>query len=198
MQKVKNQRGDGEVKNNMNEKQELLDVYGEDGIETGEVLSRSEIHKHGILHRVVHIWLLNESGGLLMQKRTLLKRLDPGKWAIPAGHIDTQEESKVAATRELFEEMGIEKDPEDLLFLGTVQHVEHVADDFIENQIVDVYVTAVALEPEEMKPTEEVTESKYFSVVDLENQYASKNPQFAYRPDSFSLIKEYIYGPGQN
>ena len=176
---------------------ELLDVYGEDGLETGEVLPKSEIHRQGILHRIAQVWLFN-GAGFLLQKRAPSKRLNPNKWAIPGGHIDTQEESKLAAVREIHEEMGIELDPELLLYLGTVRYEERVADDFIENEMVDVYVTHVDIEIDEVRLNDESTEVKYFSIVDLENQYASNNPAFAYRPDSFSLIKEYVYGPGQN
>ncbi len=178
--------------------EELLDVYGEDGMETGEALPKSEIHKHGILHKSVQIWLLNESGHLLMQQRGLSKKLDSGRWAVTGGHVDSQEESKVAAARELYEELGIEKDPEELLYLGSVRNTAYVADDFTENEILDVYVTATFITPEEIPENSEVMATKYFSVVELENQYASLNPDFVVRAEAFSLIKEYIYGPGQN
>ncbi len=181
-----------------NNENELLDVYGEDGMETGEVLPREEIHKYGILHRTTHVWLLNSAGSLLLQKRAMSRKKNPGKWTSPGGHINTQEESKVSAARELFEEMGIEKEPEELLYLGTIRNMQYVSDVYTENEIMDIYVTPVALEPEEIRPTDEVSESRYFTVVDLENQYASLNPEFVYYPESFSLIKEYIYGPGQN
>ncbi len=181
-----------------NNENELLDVYGEDGMETGEVLPKSEIHKHGILHRIAQIWLLNDSGHILLQKRAMTKKLDPGKWAIPGGHIDTQEESRVAAARELFEEMGIQKEPEEMIYLGTVRHSSYVSEDFTENELVDVYVTAVFVDADDIPVNDEVEGSKYFSLVELERVYSGEDPLFALRPDSFSLIKEYIYGPGQN
>ena len=174
--------------------EELLDVYGEDGMETGEVLPKSEIHKHGILHRIAQVWIFDGRESVLLQKRALTKKLDPGKWAVPGGHIGTEEESKIAGARELFEEMGIQKDPEELFYLGTIRHVEYVSDDFTENEMIDVYITYVDMDPSELIPNDEVTESKYFSVTELERQYAQENPQFAYRPDAFSLAKEYIYG----
>lgn len=178
--------------------QELLDVYGEDGLETGEVLPKSEIHRYGTLHKIAQIWLLNDAGQLLLQKRSMTKKLEPGKWAITGGHVDAGEESKVAAARELQEELYIEKDPEELIYLGTVRHVQYVSDDYVENEIVDVYVTAVFVDPEEIAPNSEVDACKYFSLVELERVYSGEDALFALRPESFSLIKEYIYGPGQN
>jgi isopentenyldiphosphate isomerase len=170
--------------------EELLDVYGEDGLETGEVLPKSEIHRHGILHKSAQVWLFDGRGSVLLQKRAQTKKLDPGKWAVPGGHVGTEEESKVAGAREIFEEMGIEKDPEELLYLGTIRHVEHVS----ENEMIDVYVTYVDIDPQEVMENDEVAGSKYFSIIDLERQYAQENPQFASRPEAFSLIKEYVYG----
>lgn len=181
-----------------NNENELLDVYGEDGMETGEVLPKSEIHKNGILHKSVQIWLLNDAGQLLMQQRGLSKKLDPGRWTVTGGHVGSEEESKLAAVRELYEEMGIEKDPEELLYLGSVRNTAYVSDDFTENEILDVYITATFITPEEIPENGEVMATKYFSVVELENQYASLNPDFVVRAEAFSLVKEYIYGPGQN
>ena len=178
--------------------EELLDVYGEDGIETGEVLPKSEVHKHGILHKVVHVWLFDGSSSVLLQKRALTKKFEPGKWALLAGHVVTEEESKMAAVREIFEETGLDLIPESILFLGTVRYLDEVSSDFAENEIVDVYVAHVSVDPTELKPNDEVLEHKYFTILELEKQYANENPQFSYRPDSFSLIKEYVYGPGQN
>ena len=39
---------------------ELLDVLDEDGIFTGEVLSRDEIHKRGLWHRAIVVAIVNE------------------------------------------------------------------------------------------------------------------------------------------
>ncbi len=174
--------------------EELLDVYDEYGMETGEALPKSEIHKFGILHRTVQIWLYNGNGGLILQKRALTKKSDPGKWAIPGGHVDSQEESRVAATRELFEEMGIEKEPDDLLYLGTIRYVKQVSDDFMENEIVDVYITVTLEDPSEIKLNREVIENKYFSLSDIDRAYSDDDPLFSCHPDAFSLVKEYING----
>ncbi len=178
--------------------EELLDVYGEDGMETGEVLSKSEIHKQGILHKSVQIWLLNDARQLLLQQRAFSKKLQPGKWAVTGGHVESEEESKVAAVRELYEEMGIVKEPEELLYLGSFRHTEYVSDTYTENEILDVYVTVVFVESEDVPVSEEVIGTKYFSMVELERAFAGEDPQFVLYPDSFSLIKEYIYGPDQN
>lgn len=39
---------------------ELIDVLDENGIKTGEVLSRDEVHKRGLWHRAIVVAIVNE------------------------------------------------------------------------------------------------------------------------------------------
>lgn len=70
--------------------------------------SMDEIHQKGLLHRVVHIFVEDEAGNILLQKRGPNVATHPGLWDISAGgHVDEGEDYKFAATRELSEELGI-------------------------------------------------------------------------------------------
>ena len=40
--------------------EELLDVLDENGIKTGEVMPRSEVHKRGLWHRSIVVAIINE------------------------------------------------------------------------------------------------------------------------------------------
>ncbi|MGE9271070.1 MAG: NUDIX domain-containing protein, partial [Verrucomicrobiales bacterium] len=52
---------------------------------------------------------INRRGELLLQKRSRLKDVHPSVWdSSVAGHLDTGEEYRAAAIREMEEEMGIE------------------------------------------------------------------------------------------
>lgn len=57
----------------------------------------------------------NQSGKFLLVQRSLNDKFKPGKWWIPGGHIEQNEEPKEAAKRELKEETGISGS--DLAFL---------------------------------------------------------------------------------
>lgn len=91
---------------------ELYDVIDVNGNETGILRSRDYIHKNGLFHKVVHTWICNKNGNILMQLRAkgilyYLKYLEkdnfPNKWDISsAGHIDAGESVDDAIIRECF------------------------------------------------------------------------------------------------
>jgi 16S rRNA (adenine1518-N6/adenine1519-N6)-dimethyltransferase len=69
---------------------------------------RATIHKENLLHRAVHVLLLNRHGELLLQKRSYRKDRFPGRWDSSAsGHVDAGESYRRCAGRELEEEIGV-------------------------------------------------------------------------------------------
>jgi isopentenyldiphosphate isomerase len=85
---------------------EYIDTITPDGNLTGESRPRDEVHKNGIWHRSVHIWVLNDKEELLIQRRALQKESHPGMWDVScAGHIGSGDSSLQAAVRELKEEL---------------------------------------------------------------------------------------------
>ncbi len=47
---------------------ELIDVLDENGIKTGEILPRSEVHKKGLWHRIIVIAIINEKNQIEKKK----------------------------------------------------------------------------------------------------------------------------------
>lgn len=62
--------------------EELIDVLDENGNKTGKILTREQIHKKGLCHRIVVIAIIDAKGNILMQQRskTKLKILENGMW----------------------------------------------------------------------------------------------------------------------
>ena len=82
-------------------KEEFIEVYSPEGNKTGQKKSKSEIHRKGLFHSTVHIWIFTEEGNILIQKRSKKKELNPGVWDVSvAGHIKFNENIKKAAKRE--------------------------------------------------------------------------------------------------
>jgi isopentenyldiphosphate isomerase len=69
--------------------------------------SRKECHSNrNLIHRAVAVLVLNKKGGILFEKRSMKKDMQPGKWGLVAGHVDIGESYQEAATREMKEEIG--------------------------------------------------------------------------------------------
>lgn len=101
---------------------EMLDVVDENGIPTGETVSREKAHAEGIPHRTSHVWLVRSRNGktqVLLQKRCENKDSWPGCYDVSsAGHIPAGVDFIPSALRELREELCISAAPGELIFCG--------------------------------------------------------------------------------
>ena len=89
-------------------KEELIDVLDENGIKTGKVLTRKEVHKNGLWHRIIVVAIINEKNEILIQQRSDDKDKNPGMWDISVtGHLSAGQDSLAAATREISEEVSV-------------------------------------------------------------------------------------------
>lgn len=69
---------------------------------------RAEIHRLGIRHRAVHVFIFNHLNQLFLQKRSKTKDTNPGLWdSSVAGHVDYGEDYDQCVVREMQEELGI-------------------------------------------------------------------------------------------
>ncbi len=70
---------------------------------------RAEVHRLGLKHRAVHIFVCNGRGEVFLQKRSQSKDRFPGAWDSSAsGHLEAGESYDACALRELREELGLE------------------------------------------------------------------------------------------
>ena len=100
--------------------EELVQVLTEDGILTGKYISKVEAHRKGICHGISVIAIINSDGRLLIQKRSNTKKAEANKWDLSsAGHIDLDETADKAAIREMYEELGIKVEENDLKLIDT-------------------------------------------------------------------------------
>ncbi|RYD77419.1 MAG: isopentenyl-diphosphate Delta-isomerase [Sphingobacteriales bacterium] len=71
-------------------------------------LEKMEAHRQGLLHRAFSVFIVNDAGEMLLQKRALHKYHSGGLWTNACcSHPRPNEETLSAAHRRLREEMGI-------------------------------------------------------------------------------------------
>lgn len=88
--------------------EEIFPIVDEEGNAIGQA-PRSKCHGGTkLLHPVIHLHIFNSKGELYLQKRSMAKDVQPGKWdSSVAGHIDLDETPDMAVLREAQEELGL-------------------------------------------------------------------------------------------
>lgn len=88
--------------------EELFDVVDENN-NVIDVKPRSEVHRLGLRHRAVHIFVFRPDGRILIHLRTASKVEFPSVWTSSAsGHVASGEDADECAVRELQEELGVD------------------------------------------------------------------------------------------
>ena len=87
---------------------ELVEIVDENNVLTGQIEERWTACAKGLWRRSVSCWIMNKNGEILLQKRALTKRRNPGKWAKTGGAVDAYETPDEAIKREVKEELGID------------------------------------------------------------------------------------------
>jgi len=166
-------------------KDEIFDVVNEKDEVVGEA-TRNQVHKNqNLIHRVVHIWIINDSGEILLQQRSLTKDKAPGQWDISCGsHIRKGHDPEISGERELQEELGITADCK---FIA--KFLERFAD---QSEMVNLYC-AKHNGPFKF-PKEEIEQVKFFTETEVIEfiKTDSKASHFSKKeiPMVFDFLKE--------
>jgi isopentenyl-diphosphate delta-isomerase type 1 len=139
---------------------EIFPLVNENGEVTGSA-SRAECHSGSkLLHPVIHLHIFNDRGELLLQKRSMNKDIQPGRWDTSVGgHVDFGETVEQALLREAREELGI-------CGFEPVFIRSYVFESDIERELVYSYKT-VFNGPFNFD-TEEIDEIKFFSINEIQ------------------------------
>lgn len=134
---------------------ERWDLYDRAGNPLGRTIERGKRLRTGEHHLVVHVWLINSAGRVLIQRRSPHLRLMPGVWAATGGSAIAGEDSVTAVRRELKEELGLSLEPEELEYGGRVIRRNSLCDVFIAHK--DAAVPNLRLQKEEVADARWVT-----------------------------------------
>lgn len=177
---------------------ELLDVLNEDGIFTGEVLSRDEIHKRGLWHRAIVVAIVNEKNEILLQQRSEKKEKNAGMWDISvAGHISAGQDSLSAAAREINEEvsvlLGYRTEIKDFRYMYCFRKEQKFGDDFIERQFYDFFILRTSgVEDKTLYfQKEEVQAVKFVDLTTIQNMI--DNNELVERPEIYKVLINFLF-----
>lgn len=155
--------------------------------ETGRVIGTAPRRKcHGdpsLLHQSIHVFVLDRAGHLFLQRRSMRKDSQPGKWDTSVGgHMAPGERPEESARRECGEELGFV--PEALTF--AYQYLWRSA---FESELIRTYVVhhegPFRLDPEE------ISEGRFWSPAEIESQLDGDllTPQFRHE---YPRLREWL------
>ncbi len=152
---------------------ELIDIVNSQGIPTGKTCLKSYAHLNGILHASVHIWLYNNDGKILVQKRKENKDTFPNLWDVSvAGHINSGELPIEAAIREVKEEVDLNLDKHHLEYFKFYTEKNQHPNGMIDNEIHHIYIALLNCDISKLTPQkEEVAAIKLIDIEELEKHY---------------------------
>lgn len=160
---------------------EMWDILDEDGNRTGRTIIRGKELKEGEYHLVVHIWIINSSGEILIQKRSDHLKFAPGIWATTGGSAVQGEDSITAACREVKEELGIDINP----INKPIRYIR-------KNSLTDIWVVKNDINLNDLKlQKEEVSDVKWVTIEELKLMI-QKGEFFRSSDEYFGLLSEYI------
>ncbi len=144
---------------------EPVEIYDKNNEPLGITKLKSEAHRTGLWHRAAHVWIYNDRGELLMQKRAKTKDLFPDRYDISAaGHVTAGEDPISTALRETKEEIGIDIKKEDLRLLG-IRKTQIIFERIRNNEFCYVYILRLNLDLKSLKlQKEEVSGVKMFKI----------------------------------
>ena len=119
----------------------------------------------------VHCFIMDENGKILIQKRSMNKKYQPGKWTVCGGGVELGEEVHAAAIREVKEEIGINILEENLEFILSIKRNEFFLDVYLARQNYDI--NEIKIDKNELSEVKAVTIEELKNMI--ENNEISNN-----------------------
>jgi isopentenyldiphosphate isomerase len=172
---------------NKGAKMELLDVVDESGNYTGEIIDRNEVHSKGLWHKEVAVWVFNENGDVLLQRRSSTKKMAPNKLSICEGHVSSKSTPVETAKIELTEELGVDVPTDNIFYLTTEKKQKQFAEFSINRIFNEVFYTTVNKQAREfIIQEEELSEVVWINYLDFKNRILNSDDEIIiqYAPET--------------
>ena len=140
---------------------EIIDLYDENKNLTGEKIKRGEPIPEGKYKLSIHIWIVNESEKVYIQKRASTRKIFPSLWENPGGGAITGDSSKDAFEREFCEELGLKPELVNAFLFKTIKRERDFVDLWFIKQDFDI--SNLNLQKEE------VSQAKWATIQQINN-----------------------------
>lgn len=165
--------------------EEWFDTVDVEGNVRGKAPRRLCHSRQDLLHPVVHLHVINAADRVFLQKRSVTKQIQPGKWdTAVGGHVHSGENIEAALKREAEEELGLTNFK--ALALG-----RYVWKSDIESELVYMFITRSDQTPRLNR--EEIAEGKFWKIKSIQAALAKNvlTPNFEFE---FSILQKQFFG----
>ncbi len=150
--------------------------------------TREKTHKKKLWHRTSQVWILNSKQEILCQKRSMLKDAYPGKWeAHFGGHVRNEEEYIDNAVAETREEIGLDRNKEDMIFFKIFRYEKEKEFQGIFYTRWDGKIDKLSIEKEE------VDEIKFIELTKVQKIFKEKDTAWVikgYEKELINLLED--------
>ena len=109
---------------------EYWDVYNENREFTGKTIKRGEPFGENEFYVCCEVWIMNSKNQMLVTQRHPDKKAG-GQWEVTGGGVLTGETTRLAAIREVQEELGISLKEAELELLEVYKHKKYFMDIYV-------------------------------------------------------------------
>lgn len=175
-------------------KEELVDILDEQAKNTGRTMLKSKVHKQNLRHGGAHVWIYNPKGEVLLQLRHPSKVLRPNVWDVSAaGHIKSGDTPEETIVRESKEELNLNIDPNDLMFVGIKKVDEPTSDGNIHRVFNWTYIAQMDIDLSNIKlEANEVSGIRWLPVDKFEAELNDPEMKKLYTPTRLEFYMEII------
>jgi isopentenyl-diphosphate delta-isomerase len=168
---------------------EYIMVYGEDG-EPLFLKERGLVHRDGDLHHSIQCWIINGDNEVLLQRRAKADGQSFGKWDVSfGGHCVNGEGPEETVLREGKEELDIDINAKDLIFLSTFRYSSQEGKN---QEVIYIYAYRLDFDVRSISFQEsEISSLKKISVHDLRELFLHNDRSLASRKGAMKALFEY-------
>ncbi len=163
---------------------EWFDVVDPEGKVIGRAPRKLCHSGPGLLHPVVHLQILNSEDRIFLQKRSMTKEIQPGKWdTAVGGHVRSGETVEAALRREAAEELGLEN-------FRALPLARYVWESAVESELVCMFVARLESVPRLNR--QEMDEGRFWRIKKIREELGKGmfTPNFEFEFDI--LVKNFL------